>query len=88
MNHARCSTRRHSRLEASGAGGALGRTVRAVTRNKRVDGEVRLGEDGEALDGGGDQRIVALGEEADLGADVPVGAILADDQPKQAATSR
>ena len=31
--------------EASGAEGALGRTVRVATRNKRVDGEVRLGEE-------------------------------------------
>jgi uncharacterized membrane protein YvlD (DUF360 family) len=35
-----------SLTEASAAEGALGRTVRTVTRNKRVDGEVRLGGEG------------------------------------------
>ena len=36
-----------SLTEASGAGGALGRTVRAATRSRRVDGEVVLGTDRE-----------------------------------------
>ena len=36
-----------SLTEASGAEGALGRSVRAATRGKRVDGEVMLGEDRE-----------------------------------------